>query len=356
MKKITAAVLACAVFSAALFGCGSSADKASSEAASEAASSAAESVAEESEAAESEAAESEAAVSEAAESEAAESEAAESEAAVSEAAESEAAESEAAESEAAVSEAAESEAAEGESDWAYIQEKGKMVIGITEFDPANYYDENGELVGFDTELTEATCKELGIEPEFVIIDWDSKDLELKSKNIDCIWNMFGVNEERKSYTDFTYSYIMNGEVPVIRKADEKTYTDLESLNQGGLTVVFEEGSTGQGCAEENFPDTDLTPVAGQTDAMLEVKAGTADFCVVDFLTASKMTASPDYSDLMIVPDVVLSVEYDSAGFRKGSDAVEKVNEVLKKLYEDGTAAAIAEKYDLTDQAVLTEDI
>ena len=97
-------------------------------------------------------------------------------------------------------------------------------------------------------------------------------------------------------------------------------------------------------------------IAGQTDAMLEVKAGTADYAVVDFLTASSMTGNPDYSDLMVVPDVGLSIEYDSAGFRKGSDAVEKVNEVLKKLYEDGTAAAIAEKYGLTDQAVLTEDI
>ncbi len=333
MKKLLVAALTCTMMSTILFGCGSkdapeeAAASSVEEAASEAASSAEE------------------AASEAASS---------AEEAVSESATS--AES-AASSEEATSEAASSaEAAAEDSDWAYIQEKGTLVVGITEFDPANYYDSDGKLVGFDTELTEATCKELGIEPEFVIIDWDSKDLELKSKNIDCIWNMMGVNDERKEYTDFTYAYIINGQVPVIQAANSEKFTDIDSLNQADLTVVFEEGSTGQQCAEESFADTNLTPVAGQTDAMLEVKAGTADFAVVDFLTASSMISSSDYSDLMVVPDVVLATEYDAAGFRKGSDAVEKVNEVLKKLYEDGTAAAIAEKYNLTEQAVLTEDI
>ena len=104
-------------------------------------------------------------------------------------------------------------AAAEESDWDYISGKGKMVVGMTLFAPMNYY-EGDEFVGFDTELTKAVGEKLGVNIKFIEINWDSKEIELNSKNIDCIWNMFGVNEDRKSYTDFTYAYIINGEVPV----------------------------------------------------------------------------------------------------------------------------------------------
>jgi polar amino acid transport system substrate-binding protein len=73
-------------------------------------------------------------------------------------------------------------------DLAYIQGKGTLVIGITEAAPMNYYDENGELVGFDTEFAQAVCAKLGLAYNFVIIDWDMKEVELNAKSIDCIWN------------------------------------------------------------------------------------------------------------------------------------------------------------------------
>jgi len=230
------------------------------------------------------------------------------------------------------------------------------VIGITEFDPANYYDENGKLVGFDTEMAEAACAELGVKAKFVIIDWDSKELELESKNIDCIWNMMGVNDERKEYADFTAAYMVNGQVAVVQQANADKYPDEEALKAADLVCVFEEGSTGNMLATELFADAKLTPVAGQTDAMLEVKAGTADFAVVDFLTASSMIANSDYSDLMVVKDLILDTEYDAVAFRKGSDAVAKMDEVLKKLFDNGTAMDIAAKYNLTEQVVLTPDV
>jgi len=242
------------------------------------------------------------------------------------------------------------------SDWAYIEDKGKLVIGITEFDPANYWDEDGNLVGFDTEMAIAACEELGVEAEFIVIDWDSKELELESKNIDCIWNMMGVNDERKEYADFTAAYIVNGQVAVIQKANADKYVDVDSLNVEGLTAVAEEGATGQSVAEAQFDNADFIPVAGQTDAMLEVKAGTADFAVVDFLTASSMIANSDYADLMIVQDLVLEIEYDAVAFRKGSDAVAMMDGALEKLFEDGTAAEIAEKYALTDQIGLYPNV
>ena len=243
-----------------------------------------------------------------------------------------------------------------DSDWAYIEDKGNLVIGITEFDPANYYDENGKLVGFDTDMAIAACEKLGLEAEFVIIDWDSKELELESKNIDCIWNMMGINDERKEYADFTAAYMVNGQVAVTKAENAGNYSDAASLNQAGLVCTFEEGSTGDALANELLADAELTPVAGQTDAMLEVKAGTADFAVVDFLTASAMIASADYADLKVVEGLLLDTEYDAVAFRKGSDAVEKMDEALKELFDDGTAMKIAADYNLTEQVVLTPDV
>jgi len=166
----------------------------------------------------------------------------------------------------------------------------------------------------------------------------------------------GVNDERKEYADFTAAYIVNGQVAVIQKANADKYTDVESLNVEGLTVVMEEGATGQSVAEAQFANADITPVAGQTDAMLEVKAGTADFAVVDFLTASSMIANSDYSDLMIVADLVLEIEYDAVAFRKGSDAVAKMDEALETLFDNGTAAEIAEKYALSEQIGLYPEV
>ena len=95
------------------------------------------------------------------------------------------------------------ETASTDSDYEYIKSNGKMVIGITEYQPMNYYDENGNLTGFDTEFAQAVCEKLGIQAEFQIIDWDTKETELKSSNIDCIWNGLTVTEERRANMDFT---------------------------------------------------------------------------------------------------------------------------------------------------------
>ena len=88
-----------------------------------------------------------------------------------------------------------------ESDLAYIKSKGKMVIGITEYEPMNYKDANGDWTGFDTEFAQAVCEKLGVTPEFIVIDWDNKILELNSKKIDCAWNGMTLTDEVKSSMD-----------------------------------------------------------------------------------------------------------------------------------------------------------
>lgn len=237
--------------------------------------------------------------------------------------------------------------ADTDSDLAYIMDKGTLVIGITAYAPMNYYDENGKLIGFDTEFAEALCAELGVTPEFIIIDWDSKELELKSKKIDCIWNGLTIKEERRENMDFTTAYLMNEQVVVIRAEDAALYTDLSSFN--GVSVVAEAGSAGEDTVYTDMPDAVFTGVTAQSDALLEVKAGTADAAVIDYTMATAMTGEgTDYSELMIVEGIDLMDEEYAIGFRLGSDMTAKANEIIEKFLADGTLSELAEKYEMSD--------
>lgn len=243
-------------------------------------------------------------------------------------------------------EAAAAEAPAADDDFAYIQAKGTLVIGITDYAPMNYYDETGKLIGFDTEFAEAVCAKLGLTPEFIEIDWDSKELELAGKKIDCIWNGLTVNEERRASMDFTTSYLKNQQVVVIRTEDAATYIDVASLS--GQAVVAEAGSAGAAAIAANLSDADFTEVQAQSDALLEVKTGKAAAAVIDLTMANAMTGEgTDYSDLVIAPIDMLDEEY-AVGFRVGSTATEKFNAVFAELFSGGTLAALAEKYDLSD--------
>ena len=246
-------------------------------------------------------------------------------------------------------------AEEVEDDWAYIQENGKMLVGITIYEPINYYDENGELTGFDTEFTLAVCEKLGVEAEFVEINWDTKEVELAAKNIDCIWNGLTVTEKRKANMDFTDSYIKNMQVVVIRASDADTYTDIESLADANL--VAELSSAGESAIQDDavLSGATYTAMAKQTDALLEVKAGTADAAVLDYTLAMSMVGEgTDYSDLMIVDGLELAIEEYAIGFRVGSTAVAQVNAAIAELVADGTLNSIAEKYELESQLIFNQ--
>ncbi len=103
-----------------------------------------------------------------------------------------------------------------EGDLDYIKAKGEMVIGITLFAPMNYYDDNKKLIGFETEFAEAVCEKLGVKAKFVEINWDSKEMELNSKNIDCIWNGMTITEERLENMSISVPYMQNKQVMVVK--------------------------------------------------------------------------------------------------------------------------------------------
>lgn len=244
----------------------------------------------------------------------------------------------------AAEDAGSEDAAGEESDLAYIQNNGKMVIGYTVYAPMNYTDDNGEFTGFDTELATAVCEKLGVEPEFVEINWDTKTYELAAKSIDCIWNGMTLTEDILANTSCTRAYAKNAQV-VVMKADAG-YTSTADLV--GKTIVAEAGSAGQETIEgnEDLAQADLVTKSVQTDCLMEVKAGTADAAVLDLTLASAMIGEgTDYADLVIVDE--LNAEEYGVAFRQGSDVAEKVNEAFDELTADGTMPALAEKYGLT---------
>lgn len=242
--------------------------------------------------------------------------------------------------------AAPSAAAVTDSDLAYLQSAGKMVIGYTVYEPMNFEDESGKLTGFDTEFAEAVCAKLGLTPEFVEINWDTKVIELENKSIDCIWNGMTITEELTQNLMVSDPYVKNAQVVVVKADRVSEFSDTASL--ASVALVAEAGSAAEAVIsnEKNLSQASYTSVIKQTDALMEVKAGTSDAAVLDLTLAKAVVGKGDYSDLIVVPDLELSVEEYGIGFRKGSDVAGKVNEAMAALVADGTLPALADKYGL----------
>ncbi len=230
-----------------------------------------------------------------------------------------------------------------DSDLEYITKNGKMVIGYTIYEPMNY-EEDGKLVGFDTEFAQAVCKKLGIEPEFVVIDWDNKFLELESKSIDCIWNGMTITDEAKLNASVSKAYVKNAQVVVMSKEKADTYNTVDSMKS--LKFVAEAGSAGEAAIKDNGLDANYTEVAAQSDALLEVMSGSADACVIDITMANAMTGEgTSYETLTSVCE--LTTEEYGIAFRKDSDLTDTVNMIIEDLKASGKLGEIAEKYNLT---------
>lgn len=248
------------------------------------------------------------------------------------------------------SSASESSSASEGGDWQYIADKGTFVAGITLFEPMNYYDENGELTGFETEFTKAVCEKLGVEAKFQEIEWDKKEIELNAKTIDAIWNGLTVTEERKENMGFSKSYVRNKQVVVIKTDNKDKYTDEASM--AGASCAAESGSAGQTAIETSsvLSQNEFIGASAQKDVLLEVKAGTVELGVLDYVMAkASIGEGTDYSDLMIVEGVELAPEEYAIGMRKGdTETIDKVNGAIDELVADGTLKALAEKYGLAD--------
>ena len=236
-----------------------------------------------------------------------------------------------------------SDAAAAESDLAYVQDKGTLVVGITEYEPMNYMDENGEWTGFDTEFARAVGEKLGVNVEFVEINWDYKYNELDSKSIDCIWNGMTITDEGKEAASISDPYAENAQVVVMKQDQLANYTDVESLKE--LTIAVEGGSAGEkAAAAAGLTNTVVSNT--QALALTEVSSGSCDACIIDLTMANSMTGEGT-SNANLGFELKLEAEEYGIAFRKNSDLTAKVNEIIDELMSDGTLDALAEKYEIS---------
>ena len=233
-----------------------------------------------------------------------------------------------------------------ESDLSYVQGKGTLVVGITDFAPMDYL-ENGEWIGFDADMAKAFAESIGVKAEFVEIDWDNKALELEGKKIDCVWNGMTLTDEVLAAMSCSEAYCNNAQVVVVKADVADKYNTVEACKE--LKFAVENGSAGEEQAEAY--GFDFTSVQYQSDALMEVSAGTSDAAIIDSLMAAAMVGEgTGYSNLTYT--VPLNSEKYGVGFRQGSDITAKLNEFFATAYKDGTSVKLAEEYKI--QAALIE--
>ena len=229
-----------------------------------------------------------------------------------------------------------------DSDLAYIQGKGTLVVGITDFAPMDYQEEGSEdWIGFDADLAKKFAESLGVAVEFQLIEWDYKVNELDGKTIDCVWNGMTLTDEVKAAMDCSKAYCNNQQIVIVAADKAADYQTAEACKD--LRFAVEAGSAGEAVAKENGFAT--TPVLDQATALQEVAAGTCDAAIIDSLMAAAMVGEgTSYANLTYT--VGLNDEEYGVGFRKGSDLVEKFNAFLDAAIADGTVDAIAETYNV----------
>jgi polar amino acid transport system substrate-binding protein len=235
-----------------------------------------------------------------------------------------------------------------ESDLEYVKDKGTLVVGITEFEPMDYKDGNGDWIGFDADMAKAFAENLGVEVEFVEIDWDNKIMELDGKTIDCVWNGMTLTDEVTSSMECSNAYCNNAQIVIVPSDAADKYQDTDSLSD--LSFAVEAGSAGE--EQVSSLGLEYTPVKAQSDALMEVASGTSDAAVIDSLMAAAMVGEgTGYADLAYT--VGLNSEEYGVGFRKGSDLAAALNDFFAASYADGSMMEIAETYGV-DAAIVEQ--
>ena len=243
-------------------------------------------------------------------------------------------------------EGAAEEASSDESDVAYIKDKGSLVVGITDFEPMDYKDDQGEWVGFDADIAKKVAEDLGVDVEFVEIDRDNKILELENKSIDCVWNGMTLTDEVTSAMECSNPYCNNAQVVVMKADAAESYPDVDSLKE--LSFAVEAGSAGEKAAEEN--GLNYTSLTQQSDTLMEIQAGTSDASIIDLLMAGAMIGEgTSYPELTHTLELT-SEEY-GVGCRKGSDLASYINDEFAKFAEDGSLEETATAYGVQDALI-----
>lgn len=232
------------------------------------------------------------------------------------------------------------------SDVEYIKDKGTLIVGITDFAPMDYKDDNGNWIGFDADMATKVAQSLGVEVQFVEIDWDNKILELENKSIDVVWNGMTLTSEVTNAMECTNAYLNNAQVVVVSKDKADQCKTLDDVS--GFSFAVESGSAGEQAAIDN--GFEYTSLSSQADAVMEVAAGTSDACIIDLLMAGAMVGEgTSYENLTYT--VELTTEEYGIGCRKGSDLAAYINEQLKTYYADGSMETVAKQYGVQEAII-----
>ena len=230
---------------------------------------------------------------------------------------------------------------EGDLSLKTIEDNGKMIVGFTEYPPMGF-KENGEITGFDIDIAKEVAERLGVEAEFVYIDWDAKVLELNGKNIDMIWNGLTITADREKEILFSKPYFDNR--IVIISLNGSGIDQIADLSE--MKVGVELQSSGQAAVEGNdvFASIDeLVKYTTITEAILDLKAGGIDAIVADEIFA-RYAVSKEADQYQVASEVFNSENY-GIGFRLEDVALrDKVDVIIDEMAADGTAAEISMKW------------
>lgn len=226
-----------------------------------------------------------------------------------------------------------------------VKSDGKFVVGFDqEFPPMGFVGDDGQYTGFDLDLAAETAKRLGLEFVPQPINWDAKDMELESGNIDCIWNGFTMQGREDAYS-WVGPYMANKQVFVVDAAsDIQTLADLQGKavevqkDSSGLSALSDESNK---ALKDGF--SSLVEVADYNTALMDLESGACDAVCMDEIVAAYQIKSSGKSFRIL--DESLSDEAYGIGFKKGNEALaEQVKDTLLKMQEDGTLAGISEKW------------
>ena len=238
----------------------------------------------------------------------------------------------------------------------YVMDKGELIVGLDDsFPPMGYRDKDNKIVGFDVDLAKETCKKMGIKVKFQPVSWESKEQELSSKNIDCIWNGFGITPEREKVLTFTEPYMSNPQIfVVLADSGIKTQADFK-----GKVVAAQSGSTAYATIDKdtNLKDSfkEFIGVEDNVKALMDLEVGGSDAVAMDTVVA-RYYMTKDPGKYSIIEDTTILDEVMGVGFRKGDNALcKKVEDTLKEMQKDGTLAKISKKWFGEDLTIIGKE-
>lgn len=229
-----------------------------------------------------------------------------------------------------------------------VKAKGKFVVGLdATFAPMGFTDEKGEIVGFDIDLAREAAKKLGVEVEFKPIDWDAKEMELSSKNIDVIWNGFSVTPERREKILFTDPYLTTGQVIVVKKDSPiKKKADL-----AGKKITLQDGSTSETALKndtatyESIGEENISRFKENTQVLMELGTGRADAAVIDEIFVRYYLSKENMLDKYVVLQEELEPEDYAVGGRLGDKKlIDALTDAIGECKAEGKTAEISQKW------------